>query len=140
MGFCSLGSLPHTALLEYNSGKSMRFLRLCSFPTPHIEGDNAEAEGEVLEELDRLMFRHNSVPVGIGAKHSNVAHKAHCMYHAVYLETGTRELLSCFLAAITSITSDRNKPYPKFRHTNLHDGGSCGGEGKHRQPSARSSL
>jgi hypothetical protein len=43
------------------------------------------------------MFRHNSVPVGIGAKHSNVAHKAHCMYHAVYLETGTRELLSCFL-------------------------------------------
>ncbi len=72
----------------------------------HAPSETLEEERGMMLGLRERLIGHHNVPVGLGARQTDVLHKAKAFYHQVWLETGSVRLMSRLLASIVTCTGD----------------------------------
>jgi hypothetical protein len=96
-----ISGVTEAAVLAWQLQQLMRFEQL--------EGSehNRTTLSQALEEtITARISQHTSPPVGLASGRADVFHELHALYHALFLETGSPDLLAHKLAAVTSVTTD----------------------------------
>lgn len=70
------------------------------------DAEDLGTDTEFMETLRDSMIEHHCAPVGLGAQHGSTLHKAHCLYHQLWLEVGQVCVLGNLCASFASITGD----------------------------------
>jgi hypothetical protein len=94
--------ITHTVITSVTKAAVMAW----EFQSMMEESENYQAAEALQDTIASLISCHTLPPVGLASGRADVLHETHALYHALFLETGTPELLSRKLDVLTSITTD----------------------------------
>ncbi|CAE7195772.1 unnamed protein product [Symbiodinium natans] len=85
---------------------ALRIRRCEEMQIPTAE-DDLESEARLAGLLSKTTYKHPMVPVGLGSARADLWHELHAMYHSLFLECGSPELVASVARSVTAVISDR---------------------------------